>query len=83
MGRAFPPSRGVWRDDDRGGELVYDDTQMVTSYVAGGTFDDEDVLKGLKEFLCRMGLQANQGEIGVVIGGTYFGIVDYGQGGAG
>lgn len=80
---AFPPGRGVWRDDDRGGELVYDDTQLVTSYVAGGTFDDEDVLKGLKVFLCRMGLQANQGEIGVVIGGTYFGIVDYGQGGAG
>ncbi len=80
---AFPPGRGVWRDDDRGGELVYDDTQMVTSYVAGGTFDDEVVLKGLKEFLCRMGLQANQGEVGVVIGGIYFGIVDYGQGGAG
>jgi len=80
---AFPPGRGVWRDDDRGGELIYDDTQMVTSYVAEGTFDDEEVLKGLKEFLCRMGLEANQGEIGVVIGGTYFGIVDYGQGGAG
>lgn len=80
---AFPPGRGVWRDDDQGGELVYDDTQMVTSYAAGATFDDEDVLKGLKEFLCRMDLQAYQGEIGVVIGGTYFGIVDYGQGGAG
>jgi len=80
---AFPPGRGVWRDDNRDGGLVYDYTQMVMSYVASGTFDDEDVLKGLKELLCRMGRQANQGEVGVVIGGTYFGIVDYGQGEAG
>lgn len=74
---AFPPGRGVWRDDDRGGELVYDDTQMVTSYVSDGAFEDPEVVKRLREFLCRMGRDANQGEIGIVIDGTYFGIVDY------
>lgn len=78
---AFPPGRGVWRDDERGGALVYDETQMVVSYVADGTFDDEEVLKRLKEFLCRMGREANQGEIGIVIDGTYLGIVDYDEGG--
>lgn len=78
---AFPPGRGVWRDDERGGALVYDETQMVVAYVAEGTFDDEEVLKRLKEFLFRMGREANQGEIGVVIDGTYLGIVDYGEGG--
>ena len=74
---AFPPGRGVWRDDERGGQLVYDDTQMVTSYVIEGAFDDDDVVKSLKEFLCRMGREANQGEIGIVIDGSYLGIVDY------
>ena len=74
---AFPPGRGVWRDDDRNGELVFDDTQMVISYVAEGAFDDEEVVKRLRAFLCRMGREANQGEVGIVIDGTYIGIVDH------
>jgi hypothetical protein len=78
---AFPPGRGVWRDDERGGSLVYDETQMVTSFVPSGVFDEMDVVKRLREFLCRMGRDANQGEVGIVIDGTYFGIVDYGEGG--
>jgi hypothetical protein len=79
---AFPPGRGVWRDDERGGVLVYDDTQMVTSYVSGATLRDDEVLKRLRGFLCRMGREANQGEVGIVIDGSYFGIVDYDDGGA-
>lgn len=77
---AFPPGRGVWRDDERGGELVYDETQMVLSYVADGAFDDPEVVRRLREFLCRMGREANQGEIGIVIDGTYMGIIDYEEG---
>lgn len=78
---AFPPGRGVWRDDERGGALVYDDTQMVVSYVSGEILGDEEVLKLLRGFLCRMGREANQGEVGIVIDGSYFGIIDYGDGG--
>ena len=80
---AFPPGRGVWRDDERGGALVFDDSQMVTSYVPKGTFEDDEILKHLRGFLCRLGREANQGEVGIVIGGTYFGIVDYEDGGGG
>jgi hypothetical protein len=79
---AFPPGRGVWRDDDRGGELVFDDTQMILAYVAEGAFSDEEVVKQLRAFLCRMGREANQGEVGIVIAGTYIGIVDYEDEGA-
>lgn len=79
---AFPPGRGVWRDDQQDAELVYDDTQMVTSYVPSEVFEDGDVVKQLRKFLCRMGRQANQGEVGIVIDGTYFGIVDFEEGGA-
>src|SRR5271168_4023761 len=78
---AFPPGRGVWRDDERGGVLVYDDTQMVVSYVNGEILGDDEVLKRLRGFLCRMGREANQGEVGIVIDGSYFGIIEYGDGG--
>jgi hypothetical protein len=40
-----------------------------------------EVVKRLREFLCRMGRDANQGEIGIVVDGAYFGIVDYQEGG--
>ena len=78
---AFPPGRGVWRDDQRGGVLVYDDTQMVTSYVTEETLGDDEILKRLRTLLCRMGREAHQGEIGIVIDGIYFGITEYSDGG--
>ena len=56
---------------------MYDDTQMVTSYVTEEILGDHEVLKRLRAFLCRMGRDADQGEVGIVIGGTYFGIIDY------
>lgn len=55
---------------------------MVISYVAAGAFDDEEVVKRLRSFLSSMGREANQGEVGVVIDGTYIGIVDYEDGGS-
>jgi hypothetical protein len=56
---------------------VYDDTQMVTSYVPGELLSEDEVLNRLQTFLCRMGREADQGEVGIVINSTYFGIVDY------
>lgn len=73
---AFPPGRGVWRDDSRGGELIFDDTVLVTSYVDPEALDDE-ALAGLRGFLHRLGREANQGEVGVVVGGRYYGITDF------
>ena len=57
--------------------LVYDDTQMVRSYVTGEMLGDHEVLKRLRAFLCRMGGETDQGEVGIVIDGTCFGIIDY------
>jgi hypothetical protein len=73
--------KGVWRDDNRGGQLVFDDTQMVISYVAEGLLQDQAVVDQLKEFLWRLGREADQGEVGIVVSGTYIGIVDFGEGG--
>ena len=73
---AFPPGRGVWRDDSRGGELICDDTVLVTWYVDEGTFDDE-ALRELRRFLHRLGRGGQQGEVGIVIGGSYYGITGF------
>jgi hypothetical protein len=73
---AFPPGRGVWRDDERGGRLVYDDTVLVTSYVDPASLTP-GALAELRAFLHRLGREGRQGEVGVVIGGSYYGIQDF------
>lgn len=73
---AFPPGRGVWRDDAMGGDLVFDDTILVTSYVSDEDFT-EHRLRYLRSFLHRLGREANQGEVGVIISGSYYGITAF------
>lgn len=73
---AYPRGRGVWRDDTRGGVLLKEEPVIVFSYVAEDTLTTA-ALAGLYRTLSRMGRQANQGEIGVVIDGKYYGITEY------
>ena len=73
---AFPPGRGVWRDDESGGTLVFDDTVLITSYVSEEMFTERSLRK-LRTFLHRLGREAKQGEVGVVIDGSYYGITDF------
>jgi len=73
---AFPPARGVWRDDDRGGRLIYDDPVIVFSYA------QESALTGpaaeqLSTFLMRLGRDTNQGEVGIFVDGNYYGIQNF------
>lgn len=69
---AFPPSRGVWRDDERGGGLVFEETVIVFAYVS------EDDLTGaagkeLLAFVMDLGRTTNQGEVGIFVDGAYYG----------
>lgn len=73
---AYPRGKGVWRDDDRGGALVREEPVIVFSYPAAEAVTLE-ALSQLYQTLSRMGREANQGEIGVVIDGKYYGITDY------
>ncbi len=73
---AFPPGRGVWRDDEAEGRLLKEQTVMVVSYA------DRKLLTGpafrsLRNFLHRFGREAHQGEVGVVIDSKYYGISRY------
>jgi hypothetical protein len=64
---AFPPGRGVWRDDDQNGALIFDETIMVTSYIDPAILGDDVVVDDLRRFLHRLGRESNQGEIAIVI----------------
>ena len=73
---AYPRGRGVWRDDARRGTLLREEPIIVFSYVAEADLTT-NTLAELYRTLSRMGREANQGEIGVVIDGKYYGITEY------
>jgi hypothetical protein len=73
---AYPEGLGVWRDDQAGGKLVFDDTTIVFSYVAPKDLT-RTALGELREFLHRLGRETNQGEVGLVMDGHYIGITDF------
>lgn len=73
---AYPRARGVWRDDDRGGELVFEQPTIVTCY-ANPADVNEAALVELRSFLHRLGRETNQGEVGIVVGDEYHGISEF------
>jgi hypothetical protein len=73
---AYPRGRGIWRDDERGGVLLKEEPVIVFSYVAQEALTSA-ALGELYRTLSRMGREAKQGEIGVVIDGQYDGITEY------
>jgi hypothetical protein len=77
-GTAYPRGRGVWRDDERGRVLIKEEPVIVFSYVSESDLTAA-ALGDLYRSLSRMGRQANQGEIGVVIDGKYYGITKYAE----
>lgn len=66
---AFPQGRGVWRDDERGGRLVYDEPVVIQCYTSEAAI--ESSATSLREFLVRMGTDTNQGAVGLVIDRDY------------
>ena len=69
---AYSKAKGVWRDDERGGVLVFDEPVVVHCYVTASAINDELNISALGEFCRRMGRETNQGEIGLIIDGEYF-----------
>ena len=76
---AYPRGKGVWRDDERGGALVREEPVIVFSYAAEEALT-KPALSDVYRTLSRMGREGNQGEVGVVIDGKYYGITAYAAG---
>lgn len=74
---AYPQARGIWRDDERGGTLVRDEPIVLHCYTTPEDVHDAGHLSELSRFCKRMGREAKQGEIGLVIGDEYFAVRDF------
>jgi len=67
---------GAWRDDERGGAIKVERISTVQSFMAESSWNKETVQE-LATFLHRMGREANQGEIGLIVNGEYFPIREF------
>jgi hypothetical protein len=76
---AYPKAQGIWRDDERGGVLIKDEPVIVHCYTTPDDIEDHRKLANLGSFCRRMGREANQGEIGLVVGDEYFAVRDFAQ----
>ena len=66
---AFPKATGVWRDDERGGELVFDQPVIINCYTSEEALEEH--VETLRLFLTEMGTGTNQGAVGLVIDRDY------------
>lgn len=66
---AFPQGRGVWRDDARGGQLIFDAPVIVQCYTTETAL--EESAEDLRSFFLRLGKDGRQGAIGFVIDRDY------------
>lgn len=62
---AFPRGLGVWRDDARGGHLVFDRTVVLFCYTTDEAIKQNE--QNLREFMLGMGRETNQGSVAFVI----------------
>ena len=70
-GATVVEGEGAWRDDERGGAIKSERISTVQSFTAKSSWNKETV-RELATFLHRMGREANQGEIGLIVDGEYF-----------
>jgi hypothetical protein len=66
---AFPKAKGVWRDDQRGGELVFDEPVIINCYTSEEAIEEHADM--LRDFLVEMGTRTQQGAVGLVIDRDY------------
>ena len=76
---AYPKAKGIWRDDERGGVLVKDEPVVVHCYTTPAQIEDQRNLAELGSFCRKMGREARQEEVGLVVGDEYFAIRDFGE----
>jgi len=76
---AYPRAQGIWRDDQRGGALIKDNPVVIHCYTEPDTIEAAQNVAELGQFCRRMGREANQREIGLIIDDAYLAITDFGE----
>jgi len=67
---AFPRGWGVWRDDARGGRVVWDRPILIQCFTSEDAVRQHHV--PIRDFLLEMGTETNQGAVGWVMDRTFF-----------
>jgi len=76
---AYPQAKGIWRDDQHGGALIRDNPVVMHCYVSPEAIQANEKLDELARFCRRMGREAKQGEIGLIINDEYLAITDFAE----
>jgi hypothetical protein len=66
---AFPKGRGVWRDDQQAGKLIFDEPIVIHCYTSLEAIKHHH--GEFRDFLVKMGTETHQGAVGFVIERTY------------
>jgi hypothetical protein len=66
---AFPKGRGIGRDDAQGGKLLFDEPVVIQCDTSEPLIEQQ--LPALWDFLHRLGREARQGTVGLVIDDEY------------
>jgi hypothetical protein len=70
---AMPRAEGIWRDDERDGNLVRDFPILLHCYVTEEQAHDKKLLTKLGAFCRKLGRETKQGEVTVLIDGQWHG----------
>ena len=73
----FPNLRGIWRDDENGGELLADEPIMIQSLTKREDVENVVKIEELASFLKRMGKRTKQGAVAVVFNDAIHFISNY------
>ena len=73
----FTNLRGIWRDDENGGELLDDEPIMIQSLAKRADVEDPQKLRRLADFLKLMGKRTRQGAVAIVINDAIHFITKY------
>jgi len=72
-------AKGSWRDDERDDVRIRGKPVVVHCYTTPADIQDDRNLAELGSFCRKMGREARQGEIALVVGDEYFAIRNFGE----
>jgi len=73
----FPNLKGIWRDDENGGELLVDEPIMIQSLVKRADVEKPANILELAGFLKRMGKRTKQGAVAIIFNDAIHFISNY------
>jgi hypothetical protein len=69
-GTAFPRGWGVWRDDARGGRLVWDKPVIIQCFTSDAVVRERST--SLRQFMIELGTRTKQGAVACVLDKTMY-----------